>query len=1116
MKKWTDELPDLPSLFDALGLAHKGKRVECPHCRDRHSDGRLTAFLWSNGDGFTCRKCGASGRAADAVSWLTYGERADFGDDDKRNRLRDECAALGLIDGSWRERRPLPPLEPVYRRKARPAVDLIGLCTATPHDPDTVYQWAKNRGLPEDIAAHVAKLPDIYVVNPDRQPRGVSSKDHVIWFGLRGADGGLNDAARRPVAYSGVGPKELPISMALTGRESGSLRTFGHRLTDVGPNDAVLILEAPADAAVALAGVHALGLPFKVMSPPGSGEVPKLAKALAERGVSRVILGLDNDDAGRKAEAAVLASIAGQCFIDGLKIPEGLDLTDVARGSAEGLPILRALLTDFRHLDYGPCPDAAHTLDANLGPYLQPLSEYPEVDNPVVVIAADLGSGKTHQITERAEDRGIVYLSHRRGLSRAGAERMGLKCYEDITGTIRDTRVSVCVNSAHRIRGNWAAQAKLRHSMKPPVLVIDESESVASALFNGTIPSGQSDERADNGTILECLRHLALSVIAEGGQVFFADANAGPLTTKLAQFLTSERPIGTIEHRRPMTGHTVKTYSSQAAALGAVDDAVSAGQRVCVAVTSKELAGSLEAQFASNGVKVKAYTGDMSDADRASLGNPVTAWADYQVVIFNTACDAGVSYDASVAGVPAFDRMFLIANQIPNATLGLDTLLQMSARVRGMTTVESWIAPQLTHNRACDLASIEDEKLTTANASERVACRARTHIEGGKIIYRPTDEAIFTLALHVEQWRRLRGRKVSEQWELWWKARGATVEHIPESGNGARFAAALKEAGEVRGQRQVEAVLAAEPVAHERPDGFLELAQAERARLEHTFGPECVDAELIETDRTGDASRKAKRVARLVLAHKAHSGDELAFRRLAESDVRALNTGHRANAKATAHTAQAYHSLLCAAFGEAQVDALLAPPDTEPPALKWPEGEDAVLVIDRYFTRLRGQGIDPKVMRGTDLDPKTIRGRELNTIIGSILRVHGFKTDKKQRRGPDGQRFRSYRLNPESWQQTMTRAAATVTRHLGFGPNFTVPDGRWWATATTPDGWAEAMPVEQAPEPQWRKSAAHRKATAGRAANRPGIRLSGCHTLASEDILIAGCVTAPSSESRVG
>ena len=84
---------------------------------------------------------------------------------------------------------------------------------------------------------------------------------------------------------------------------------------------------------------------------------------------------VNNEDAGRKAEAAVLASIAGQCFIDGLKIPEGLDLTDMVRGAAEGLPALRALLTDFRHLDYGPCPDAAHSLDASLPHYMQALRE---------------------------------------------------------------------------------------------------------------------------------------------------------------------------------------------------------------------------------------------------------------------------------------------------------------------------------------------------------------------------------------------------------------------------------------------------------------------------------------------------------------------------------------------------------------------------------------------------------------------------------------------------------------------------------------------------------------------------------------------------------------------
>lgn len=1069
-RRWTDGLPGIFELFDATGLAHKGKRVECPHCRGRHSDGRLTAKIWRNGEGFTCFKCNASGRAVDIVSWLSFGERADFGDSYKVKRLREECTDLGLIDGSWRLRTPpLPPSRPTTR--SGPLLNVAEICASTPIDRETPREWALGRGLPSDVAQAIGELSDIYTVHPRSLPHGVkvSWRNNRLWFGLRGPKGEINDAGRRPLRYQGQGPKEAHLPTSITGRESGELRTFGTSITEISAGDVVLILEAPADAAVAWAAVRALGLPVKVMAPPGSSEVPKVAQAVAERGASRIILGTDHDAAGREAEQRVIKLLEGKCIIDALRLPEGADLTDVVRDALEGLPVVAALLSNTRRLDSGPCPDAAHTFDASLPHYLRPLNHYPQATAPVVILACDLGSGKTHQLAHLARNRGTLYVCHRQNLSKAGAHRLDLAFYKDLDSTIRDTRTSVCVNSLHRVIDTWAADVKCAHSGTPPVLIIDESESVAHALFHGTIPNGSHRTKADNGTILTSFRALVLRLIFEGGQVFFADANAGRLTDELAKYLTGgAHRIETIEHRRPMPEHTTLIHESKACILEAINEAVEVGQRVAIPVTSKATAQSLEEHFVAKGVKAKAYTGDMSDSDRASLEDPETAWSDLQVVIFNTACDAGVSYDASKLEVPPFDRVFLIAEPVVGAMLGIDTLLQMSARIRGVTIIDAWIAPQLNHHKPTDLDSIKREKLASADATERAATRLKVQVNpsNGHVYYHPTDPELFELACAAEQWRRLRGRNVAEQWALWWKARGATVEANPVSTKlldpflESTIAEEMKASRERLRERHIEAVSNAESVHHERPDGPFERAQAERYRLEQTFGPKAVDGALIDADRNGEITKRAKRLAAAVLAHKALEGDQCAEHRLAHADLRALATGFRFNARGKAHRVQSFVVFLWAAFGREQVDQLLRAPEAGPPDLKWPKGEDLALVPDRYFSLCKHLGLNPRLHTEGPLQPRKVRKDPPNKTIGQVLAHLGMSTNAQQRRFNGGM-TRTYTLNAEQWTMAMTLAAPTICGALGRGVSFDREDGSPWAESVNQAGqWLSAMPLD--------------------------------------------------------
>ena len=1071
-RRWSDDIPNIAEFVGALGLARKGKRIECPHCRGRHSDGRLTAKIWRNDEGFTCFKCDASGQAADVVSWLTFGERADFGDSHKNRRLREECTDLGLIDGSWRLRTPPPPPSRAAR-PSRPLLNVAEICASTPIDRETPRAWALGRGLPSDLAQAIAALPDIYTVHSRRLPRGVkvSWRDNWVWFGLRGPTGEINDAGRRPLRYQGKGPKEAHLPMSITGRKSGELRTFGTPITEIEHGDTVLILEAPADAAVAWAAVRALGLPIKVMAPPGSSEVPKVAQVVAERGASRVILGTDHDAAGREAEQRVIKRLEGRCIVDALKLPEGADLTDVVSKAPEGLPAVEALLSNTRRLDSGRCPDAAHTFDASLPRYLRPLSDYPQAAAPVVILACDLGSGKTHQLAHLARNRGTLYVCHRQNLSKAGAHRLGLAFYKDLESTIRDARTAVCVNSLHRVFDTWAADVKRAYGGTPPVLIIDESESVAHALFHGTIPNGKNRTKADNGTILNRARALALQIISMGGQVFFADANAGRLTDELAKYLTGgAHRIETIEHRRPMPEHTTLIHESKACILEAINEAVESGQRVVIPVTSKATAQSLEERFVAKGVKAKAYTGDMSEADRTSLEDPETAWADLQVSIFNTSCDAGVSYDASKSGVPPFDRVFLIGEDV-GAMLGIDTLLQMSARIRGVTTIDAWIAPQLNHHRATDLDSIKREKLASADATERATARlkAYAHPDDGHVYYHPTDPELFELACVAEQWRRLRGRNVPEQWVLWWKARGATVKAAPmpakllDSLRESTMAEEMKASRERLRERHVEAVSNAEPVHHERPNGPFERAQAERYRLEQTFGPQAIDKALIDDDRHGEITKRAKRLAAVVLAHKALEGDQYAEHRLARADLKALATGFRFNARGKAHRVQSFVVFLLAAFGREQVDQLLKAPEAGPPDLKWPEGEDLALVPDRYFSLCKRLGLNPRLHTEGPLQPGKVRKTPPNKTIGQVLAHLGLGTGSSRERTSGGGRTRTYTLNAKRWTRAMSLAAPTICGALGHGVNFDREDGSPWAGAVNRAGeWLPAMPLDPA------------------------------------------------------
>lgn len=159
----------------------------------------------------------------------------------------------------------------------------------------------------------------------------------------------------------------------------------------------------------------------------------------------------------------------------------------------------------------------------------------PEVEAArAIFIKSTQGTGKTELMrwlaaTLREQCKPVLYVTHRRLLCGQSSYRLELADYRHCKDVSHAQRLSICLNSITKISLTeqsieWIDEHGQRQARAFGLVIIDESEQVARALFNKTIGNASPRVYAHLRAILQCAK-----------QVLCADADLGPLTLRLVR-----------------------------------------------------------------------------------------------------------------------------------------------------------------------------------------------------------------------------------------------------------------------------------------------------------------------------------------------------------------------------------------------------------------------------------------------------------------------------------------------------------------------------------------------------------------------------------------------------
>ena len=261
----------------------------------------------------------------------------------------------------------------------------------------------------------------------------------------------------------------------------------------------------------------------------------------------------------------------------------------------------------------------------------------------LVLIKAPQGCGKTHWVGEhglptfKARHPGahVLYITHRRSMARAAANRLGLPCYLDKQGSI-DGDTVISVDSLHRVK---------LHEDARYIIVLDESEQVINHMaLSGTMDGAQ-----------KLVAHCAwASVLNHAVAVVAMDADLSRLTIRDLQEYAPEE-LGRMDkaefiHCPSMQGAAgweYKIVEQKEWLEKNLLEAYERGKRVAVACQSRKQAEALALRLRQVRGKVGLVTSKtiLTDDGKTAASDPSGWAAMHDAIVYSPTWGTAVSID---------------------------------------------------------------------------------------------------------------------------------------------------------------------------------------------------------------------------------------------------------------------------------------------------------------------------------------------------------------------------------------------------------------------------------------------------------------------------------------
>ncbi|MCB9739523.1 MAG: ATP-binding protein [Deltaproteobacteria bacterium] len=330
----------------------------------------------------------------------------------------------------------------------------------------------------------------------------------------------------------------------------------------------------------------------------------------------------------------------------------------------------------------------------------------------VYLLSGPTGCGKSTAIkAASASVSSTLALGPTTRLVRAQADDLGIDFYGDSDGDIYGPSAAVCLPSL----GRWVGGV-------PDLLVLDEIESLFGLLHSQQIMGRRGPGRSHSitGPTYRKMAGLIRAVVLRGGRVIAADANLSPRTTAILDRILApsdtastssvgeilddieaedaEQPDATIapitiigpmeqERRRHSPDVTETAYAEVEDLVVALELSVEAGTPAVIACDTRAMAQTLEMLASTwrlpsgQPPKTVCVTAEFATPDDF-FSAKCKSWDDYDVVVYNSACGQGVSYEGT-----RHRTVWVLSS----SWLGWDHLIQLRGRCRPATHVHSYI-----------------------------------------------------------------------------------------------------------------------------------------------------------------------------------------------------------------------------------------------------------------------------------------------------------------------------------------------------------------------------------------------------------------------------------------
>lgn len=496
-------------------------------------------------------------------------------------------------------------------------------------------------------------------------------------------------------------------------------------------------------------------------------------------------------------------------------------------------------------------------------------------------IQSEKGTGKTEFLRGAlATLKGSVLLiSHRIALIQQTCRRLGLDCYLDFNGKLRNQRLGICWDSLHRLENHGGLT-------RYKTILIDESEQVLAHALADTM-SGEVRDR--NFKIFE---ELLKAEWVRGGKrlpgaerVVALDADLGFTTFATLTRLVNNgawalRPAHVVINRYRRPGH-IQVFDDRNQLIADLVKSLREGKRVFVTSNAKgrinALAEGIVSEFGGS-IRLLRITSETNTSEEAVrfISNPSMEALNYDVILASPTIGTGVDITFK-DNAALIDVVYGLFKDSITTHFDMD---QQLGRVRHPGEVKVWISPRrFRFDTAIDVVRSDIHR---QNLFKSVLLR----YEDGKPVYDMDDRFIEMASLIVSR-QRASKNNVKKHFIEHKEQQGYSIEIVEKDADLSREGAIIDRlGGKLSEQKRMDTLMAAEPLryaafqeieARAKRNG--EISQAERWSLARTkierFYRTRISPKIITLDEEGRYRGRVRLFEEVLLALESSSWSEL-------------------------------------------------------------------------------------------------------------------------------------------------------------------------------------------------------------------------------------------------